>query len=104
MSVFRNLITTITILLFCTPSICQKKSFTKKEIADTKTVQECTICLSAENKEEVDKIVGLALEAGGTTPGEAQDQGFMYQHSYNDLDGHLWEIVWMDPAAIPPSE
>jgi len=92
---------TIYVMLLVEPYF---QSFTKKEIVDTKIAQECTICLSAENKEEVDKIISLALEAGGTTPGEVQDQGFMYQHSYNDLDGHLWEIVWMDPTAIPPSE
>lgn len=76
------------------------KGFTKKEIPDAKTNAQAIIALSAESREEVDRLVSLALEAGGTTPMAVQDQGFMYSHSFEDLDSHLWEIMWMDPAAI----
>jgi predicted lactoylglutathione lyase len=76
------------------------KGFTKKDIPDSKTNAQAIIALSAESREEVDKLIGLALEAGGTTPMAVQDQGFMYSHGFEDLDGHLWEVMWMDPAAI----
>lgn len=76
------------------------KTFTKKEIADATKSTETIICLSAASKEEVDDLVRKAVEAGGTTPNEKQDQGFMYGHGFQDLDGHLWEVMWMDPAAI----
>lgn len=76
------------------------KSFITKDICDTRKSTEVLICLSAESREEVDSIISKAVEAGGTTPREAQDQGFMYSHAYEDPDGHTWEIMWMDPAAI----
>ena len=74
--------------------------FTKKETADTSKVSEAIICLSAENREGVDELVRKAVAAGGTTIEEADDQGFMYSHGYQDLDGHLWNILYMDPAAV----
>ncbi|AUD03710.1 VOC family protein [Spirosoma pollinicola] len=76
------------------------KSFTKKEIADTKISAESIICLSAESREGVDEWVSKAVSAGATTPNEPQDQGLMYGHGFQDLDGHLWEIMYMDPSAI----
>ncbi|GAB3269683.1 VOC family protein [Larkinella harenae] len=76
------------------------KSFTKKEIADTKKSAEAIFCLSAESREAVDELVSKAVAAGGTAPNEKQDQGFMYGHGFQDLDGHLWEVMWMDPSAI----
>ncbi|QMW00742.1 VOC family protein [Spirosoma foliorum] len=76
------------------------KSFIKKEIADTSKTTEAIICLSADNREAVDEVVKKAVAAGATTPTEAQDQGFMYSHGFQDLDGHLWEFVYMDPAAV----
>ncbi|MFF5406041.1 VOC family protein [Streptomyces misionensis] len=75
-------------------------TFTKKEIADATTTSEVLICLSADSREKVDELVGKALAAGGTESRPAQDRGFMYGRSFDDLDGHTWEIVWMDPAAI----
>ncbi|MEU0860772.1 VOC family protein [Streptomyces griseofuscus] len=75
-------------------------TFTKKEIADASTTSEVLICLSAESREKVDELVGKALAAGGTESGPAQDQGFMYGRAFDDLDGHTWEIMWMNPAAI----
>jgi predicted lactoylglutathione lyase len=74
--------------------------FTKKEIADATRTSEVLIALSAESREKVDELVEKAIAAGGTASGETQDLGFMYGRSFDDLDGHTWEVVWMDPAAI----
>ncbi len=76
------------------------KTFIKKEIADTAKTTESIICLSANSREEVDEMVNKAVAAGGSIYKEPQDHGFMYGHAYQDLDGHLWEIMWMDPSAI----
>lgn len=76
------------------------KSFIKKEIADTAKSTESIICLSADSREKVDEMVNKAVAAGGSIYKEPQDHGFMYGHAYQDLDGHLWEIMWMDPSAI----
>lgn len=74
--------------------------FTKKEIADARKTSEVLIALSAESREKVDELVDKALAAGGTAAGETQDHGFMYGRSFDDLDGHTFEVVWMDPAAV----
>lgn len=71
--------------------------FTPKKIADANTVSEVLVCLSAESKAEVDATVEKAVNAGGKAdPGPKQDYGFMYGRSFEDLDGHIWEIMWMD--------
>ncbi|MFE9612588.1 VOC family protein [Streptomyces sp. NPDC006012] len=74
--------------------------FTKKEIADSTKTSETLICLSAESRASVDELVDKAIAAGGTETGETQDQGFMYGRAFDDLDGHTWEVMWMDPAAV----
>ena len=74
--------------------------FTKKEIAHATKTSEVLIALSAESREKVDELVDKALAAGGTAAGETQDLGFMYGRSFDDLDGHTFEVVWMDPAAV----
>jgi predicted lactoylglutathione lyase len=74
--------------------------FTKKEIADSAKTSEVLLCLSAESREKVDELVNKAVAAGGTANDDVQDQGFMYGRSFEDLDSHSWEIVWMDPAAV----
>ena len=74
--------------------------FTKKEIADSTKTSEALICLSAESREKVDELVGKAVAAGGTANPDVQDHGYMYGRSFDDLDGHSWEVVWMDPAAV----
>ncbi|GAA3066687.1 VOC family protein [Streptomyces glomeratus] len=74
--------------------------FTKKEIADATRTSEVLLCLSAESREKVDELVDRALAAGGSVGGEPQDHGFMYGRSFDDLDGHTWEVMWMDPAAV----
>ena len=78
------------------------QGFTKKAIADAKKVTEVLVCLSCDSREEVDALVKKALAAGGTAPNAPQDHGFMYSRGFEDLDGHVWELVWMDPAAAPP--
>ncbi|MGW7412818.1 VOC family protein [Streptomyces sp. NPDC054863] len=76
------------------------KEFTKKEIADSATTTEALIGLSAESRAKVDELCDAALAAGASPSGETQDHGFMYGRSFQDLDGHNWEIIWMDPAAV----
>ena len=73
--------------------------FTSKPIADRSTC-EVLVCLSADSRAEVDAVVERAGEAGGTLdPGPVQDYGFMYGRSFEDLDGHVWEVMWMDLEA-----
>jgi predicted lactoylglutathione lyase len=86
---------TITAMLLTRPFFAE---FTRKTIIDATTSTEVQLALSAESKEEVDAVHAAALAAGATTAG-AQDHGFMYSKSFDDLDGHHWDFVWMDPAA-----
>ncbi|MFE5891790.1 VOC family protein [Streptomyces sp. NPDC002285] len=74
--------------------------FTKKQIADATKTSEVLIALSSESREKVDELVEKAVAAGGSVTGETQDHGFMYGRAFDDLDGHTWEVVWMDPSAI----
>jgi uncharacterized protein len=78
------------------------QGFTKKPIADATKATEVLVCLSCESRAEVDELVRKALAAGGKAPNPPQDHGFMYGHGFEDLDGHQWELVWMDPNAAPP--
>jgi len=73
--------------------------FTPKAIADAKATSEVMICISEDSRESVDSITGKALAAGGREPRETQDYGFMYGRSFEDLDGHIWEPMWMDMEA-----
>jgi len=76
--------------------------FTDKAIVDARTSTEAIFALSAESREEVDRLVGTAVAHGGSTAQEApQDHGFMYGHSFHDLDGHNWEVMWMDMSQMP---
>jgi len=75
------------------------KTFTKKALCDATRSTEVLVCLSCDSRAHVDALVSKAVAAGGTTPNASQDHGFMYQHGYQDLDGHLWELVYMEPAA-----
>ena len=79
------------------------QTFTRKPIADATQTTEVLICLSCESRAEVDAMVRNAIAAGGTSPNAPQDHGFMYGHGFTDLDGHVWELMWMDPNAAPPS-
>ena len=76
------------------------RQFTSKKIADARTSSEVLICVSAESRGAVDDIVSRATAAGGTAdPGPKQDYGFMYGRSFEDPDGHIWEVMWMDVEA-----
>lgn len=77
------------------------KTFIPTEIADAKKSTESIICLSADNREEVDEFMSKAVMAGGTTYKEKQEEVFMYGHGFQDLDGHLWEIMYMDISKFP---
>jgi predicted lactoylglutathione lyase len=77
------------------------KEFTKKEIADAKKTTEVLIALDVESRSKVDEMVKTAKAAGGIIYAEAQDHGWMYQHGYADLDGHQWELLYIDEAAAP---
>ena len=78
------------------------RTFTKKSIADSSKTTEVLVCLSCESRAEVDEMVRKAIAAGGKSPNAPQDHGFMYGHGFEDLDGHIWELMWMDPTAVPP--
>jgi uncharacterized protein len=76
------------------------RQFTPKTIADAKTSSEVLICISAESRDAVDDMVGKAKGAGGVAdPSPKQDFGFMYGRSFEDPDGHIWEVMWMDAEA-----
>ncbi len=74
--------------------------FVVGDVADATRTTEVLLALSAESREEVDRISDAALAAGGADWKPAQDHGFMYGRSFTDPDGHVWEVVWMDPAAV----
>ena len=77
------------------------QTFTRKEIIDAHKGVECSIALSADSKDAVNEMVDKAAAAGARIPSPATDYGFMYQHSFEDLDGHQWVYVWMDPKGVP---
>ena len=77
------------------------KTFTKKEVSDAKTATEVLITLDANSKEEVEQIVAKAKKSGAAIYNEPQDHGWMYQHSFADLDGHQWEFAYMDQTQLP---
>ena len=76
------------------------RHFTPKKIADARTSSEVLICISADSREAVDDMVGKASATGGRAdPSPKQDHGFMYGRSFEDPDGHIWEVMWMDVEA-----
>lgn len=75
------------------------KTFTDKELCDATKSTEVLVCLSCDSRAQVDDLVAKAAAAGGTVPREPQDYGFMYGHAFEDLDGHIWELIYMDPNA-----
>jgi len=76
------------------------KTFTPRQISDATKSTEVLVCLSASSRQEVDETVRKAVSAGGTTYNDAQDHGFMYGHGFQDLDGHIWELAFMEPSSI----
>jgi len=77
------------------------KTFIDKPIVQAKEATEVLVCLSCESREEVDDLVAKAIAAGGRAPRPPQDHGFMYGHGFQDLDGHMWELAYMDMSAFP---
>ncbi len=75
------------------------KTFTKKEVCNTATHTEAVLAISCASRAAVDQLVERALAAGAKRAMDPQDHGFMYGWSFYDLDGHHWEVLWMDPAA-----
>lgn len=77
------------------------RTFTDRQIPDARVSAQVMLCLSQASREAVDAVVDRAGGAGGRTdPNATQDYGFMYGRSYADPDGHIWEVMWMDPAAV----
>lgn len=76
------------------------QTFTTKPIADATQSTEVLLALSCDSRAKVDEQVRKALAAGGTSPRAPQDHGFMYGHGFDDLDGHIWELFYMEPSAV----
>jgi predicted lactoylglutathione lyase len=79
------------------------RTFTAKPLCDATKNTEVLVCLSCDSRAQVDELVAKAVAAGGTTPRKAQDHGFMYGHGFEDLDGHIWELMYMEPGAAAKS-
>ena len=76
------------------------KAFAPNPIADATKSTEVLVAVSCENRGQVDELVAKAVSAGGSTYSKPKDYGFMYGHGFQDLDGHVWEVFYMDPKAI----
>ena len=76
-------------------------TFTSKTHCDATKYSEAIIALSCASRAEVDDMVRKAVAAGGTSPRKPVDHGFMYGHGYEDPDGHIWEVFYMEPGAVP---
>ena len=74
--------------------------FTSNPVADARRSTEAILCVSADSREDVDAFADAALGTGGSVASEPMDHGFMYGRSFHDLDGHQWEVMWMDQAAV----
>jgi len=85
------------VMLLVTPFFA---TFTTKAVAETTTGTEVILAVSAHSREEVDTLVDKALELGGGVAKEPSDEGYMYGRSFYDLDGHAWEVMWMDASAV----
>jgi uncharacterized protein len=79
------------------------RTFTKRDLCDTSRHTEGLFAVSCSSRAEVDELVRAAVAAGGKHAMAPQDHGFMYGWSFYDLDGHHWEVLWMDPKAVPAS-
>jgi len=77
------------------------KSFTKKKVADAKKTTEVLIAIDVKGRKDVDRMIKKAVAAGGSLYNKPQDHGWMYGHSFADLDGHQWEVLYMDESKIP---
>ena len=79
------------------------RTFTMRQIVDTTKYSEAITAFSCPSREAVDELADAAIAAGGTSAMPPVDMGFMYSRSFYDLDGHHWEPMWMDPAAVQPT-
>jgi uncharacterized protein len=77
-------------------------AFTNRPQGDAQRETSALFAISVDSRMEVDELVGKAVAAGGSVAMDPQDHGFMFVRSFYDLDGHHWEVFWMDPAAAPP--
>ncbi|MBM7113853.1 VOC family protein [Archangium primigenium] len=75
------------------------KTLIDKPVVQAKEANEVVICLICESRDEVDALIAKAVAAGGRTPHPPEDHGFMYDQGFEDLDGHLWNLVWTAPQA-----
>ncbi|MCX7289701.1 VOC family protein [Janthinobacterium sp.] len=75
------------------------QSLIDKPVANAREANELVICLSCDSREEVDSLIAKAVAAGGRTPHPPEDHGFMYDQGFEDIDGHLWNLVWTAPEA-----
>jgi predicted lactoylglutathione lyase len=75
------------------------QSLIDKPVVNAKEANEVVICLTCESREEVDSLIAKALAAGGRIPHPPEDHGFMYDQGFEDIDGHLWNLVWSAPEA-----
>ncbi|MEV4779938.1 VOC family protein [Burkholderia sp. LMU1-1-1.1] len=73
------------------------QSLIDKPLAQAREANEVIICLSCESRDELDRLIAKAVAAGGRTPHPPEDHGFMYDQGFEDLDGHLWNLVWTAP-------
>ena len=71
-----------------------------KEISDTSKSKEVLLALSADSRQQVDELADKAIAAGGKNFRDPDDHGFMYSRSFEDLDGHVWEVFWMNPEHV----
>ena len=76
------------------------RGFTKRELCDTTRATEALLAISCTSRAEVDQLVRKAIDAGGSHAMDPMDHGFMYGWSFYDLDGHHWEVMWMNPSAL----
>ncbi len=76
------------------------KEFSKRPVGDSQKETNALFAISVDNRDEVDTFVNKALTAGGSRAADPQDHGFMYAWSFYDIDGHHWEVFWMDPSAV----
>jgi uncharacterized protein len=79
------------------------RRFTSLEPCDTSRQTESLFAISCSSRDEVDDLVKKATAAGGRHAMDPQDHGFMYGWSFYDIDGHHWEVLWMDPAHVQPT-
>ena len=80
------------------------KTFTKKDISDTSKNTEVIVALAVESREKVDQVINMAVGSGGREHKEPQDHGWMYGRGFGDINGHLWEIIYMDESAVKNDE